>query len=199
VFTAQVDAQTTNEAAGTGLAYNITCNFGLSDQVNTIENQEAQEMDKLGPPAEWSDPSAPSLATLAVGTVLELQQDLQILPGTDKETSYIVEQNGLMTETSFQALQLPFRFAYAQFFDANNLYLHPVTYPKGMKLVVTSISSHGFSDSPGQEFEIHFSTQNSEGISDPIVRMNLEGRRDGSSDLKLPEFIEMMKPVFKIL
>ena len=191
-LSAGVDTEFHNDQNGTGYLYKISCNFGLSDEVNHINQVENAEMDKLGPPAQWSDPQAPSIQKMPIGTLFVLNRDLDVDPSVG--TYDIVEDHGLMTDDDFMKLELPFRYAFAKFFDPNNNYMYAVHYPKGMVLGLTGIEVTG-------EIELDFKTVSMpagfSGTIDPINRMEVDGRR-GTTDVKIPQFVEFMKPVFDI-
>ena len=177
--------------------YDVSCSFGLSDAVNTQESADIAEMNALGPAQEWQDLSAPSLELLPVGTVIELTKDMDVNPGSDKGLTKFVEQNGLMTEVGFGHLKLPYRFAYADFFNANNGYLNPTHYPKGIRLKVTQVVKNSFSTG-GHSYDIILKLAdlpaNSTTGLDPITRITVTGRRSGSGDIKIPQFAALLLP-----
>lgn len=183
------------------LGYDVMCSFGLSDAVASDEATETAEMNKLGPAPEWPEPTAPSVQDLPVGTVFELTKDMGIRPGSNTALTRFVEQNGLMTEAGFDALKLPYRFAFADFFNANNLYIIQTHYPKGMRLEVTKVEMTTF-DTGGHEFEL---TLKLVGLPagytaavDPIVRMKVTGRRSGAADIKIPQLAALLSPVMSL-
>lgn len=193
----QIGARHTDWKSQRGASYSVSCNFGLSDVVDKIKTSAEAEMDRLGPAVDWNDPSAPSLATLQKGTVLKLNRDLTILPGSDTAQTYLVEQNGLMTLKSFNALRLQYRFGFAEFFNSNNGYIYKTSYPAGTAMTVVEVKTQTY---PGGEVSYILALAPLEqGGPDPIVRMNVTGRRSGRGDMKIPQFVELLKPAFDVI
>lgn len=204
---ASASALYSKPAKNQALQATVSCSFGLTESINQIDTQEEKEMDELGPEAEWRDPSALSLAQLPIGTILELTQDLDVTLGEyGHARNYLVEQKTTnITDTEFHSIHLYQRFAWAQFFNQNNGYLKPVQYPKGTKLIVTQLKvqplmnrkSAGFGAS---EYKLAFTTIPSkhDKNSDSITWMKVYGRRSGSADIKIPQFIELVQPYFKV-
>jgi hypothetical protein len=201
IFTATAQAEYHNRSLQVGTSYRVSCNFGLSAEVDANEDAEKEEMDRLGPAPEWSDATAASVADLPIGTTLELMQDLDIIPNKDKATTTFVEENGLMTPSAFTDLRLPYRFAFAQFYNANNGYMYSTHYPAGLKMAVTSVVINKFA-SGGHEYEITLKTvsvpASYQGTLDPIVRLRVNGRRSGSADIKVPQLEALLQPIMRL-
>jgi hypothetical protein len=169
-------------------SFRVSCSPGLTARVEAGRMNEQQEMDRLGPQAEWHDTSAPSLAKLPLGTIFELTNDLD----TDHGTSFI-EEHG---QDEGRGIELPYRFASAQFHPANNAYLSRTIYPKGSKLKLQSIEVQNYS-SGGHGYILRFENLSPD-VKDPITWMSLDGRRSGSSDMKIPQMRELLGSHFKI-
>lgn len=197
VGTVSFHAERKNYATREGTSYDISCSLGLNSLVDGIKANDEAEMNRLGPAANWEDPTAPSLSQLPVGTVLELTKDLAINPGSDRATTYFVEQNGLLTLAQFNALRLQFRFAFAEFYNANNGYINPAFYPRGTQIRVEGITRHDFT-SGGHEYYLTFRTLTG-GVNDPITTMKVDGRRSGRSEITIPQFVQLIAPAFKIV
>lgn len=189
-------AEQHDEDTGTGRLYSVHCTLGLNALVEAQKAADEAEMDRLGPSREWPDQQAPSLEQLAVGTVLELTRDIDVRPGTNRAETTLVEANGLMTHAAFWELRLPFRFAFAEFFNANNGYIRDTHYPRGMRLRIEQIQRRDFS-SGGHEYVMKFTTEGA--VEDPIVWMKVTGRRAGATDVVVPQFAQLLAPAFRIV
>lgn len=180
--------------------YWVTCDFGLHDVVETIEARWDQEVEALGPPLEWSDASAPNLATLKKGSIIEVTREFTVKAGRP----YIVEQNGLLDSDDYSKIPHQYRFANVWLMNANNgYYLRAATYPKGLKMkVVDVVPNRSETLNPWTEYEIQLQTIETNAwpfqIVDPILRMKVTGRRSGRAEVKIPQFVEMMKPYMKV-
>lgn len=176
--------------------YRLFCSFGLTDVINENRDKEEKEMDRLGPPKEWSDPNAASVGALPVGTVLEVTRDFSAEVGHN----VIVEYNGEMGESAFDKIELQYRFAFIKFSNANNGYNEKTPYAKGIKMRVTSVEYRPYvGDEKGGEYRIGLEPV-SEGprASQPITYMIAIGRRAGRSEMKLPQFTEILKPIMSV-
>jgi hypothetical protein len=178
-----------------GYSYRAYCTFGLHDLVDALKKEDTRQMDILGPQPDWEDTSATSIEWLPEGTVLELTEDLEVIPGTDTARTTFIEQNGL--HTHFPKISYRFRFASAEFFNANNSYNNgTVQYPKGMRILVTKVER---AENPGGYY-LRFKTVSDPKlptIQDPITWMQLDGRR--AHDIKIPQFAELVKSKFKVI
>jgi|GEM_PF-6050978 len=180
--------------------YWVSCSFGLHDVVETIEARWEREVEALGPPLEWPDQSAPNLETLKKGSIIEVTRAFTVQAGRP----YIVEQAGLVDSDAFSDIPHLDRFANVWLMNGNNgWYLRAATYPKGLKMkVVDVIPSHVEAINPWTQYEIHLQTIEKEEwpfrMVDPILRMKVMGRRGGRAEVKLPQFVEMMKPYMKV-
>ena len=169
----------------------VSCTPGLNHQVEVINQREEREMDRLGPQAEWHDPSAASLTKLPLGTIFELKNDLDTEKGT-----HFVEEHGQMSQGQFLGLRLPFRLAHGEFHPVNNGYLARSVYPKGSKLKLKAIEVQPYSPQ-GHGYILRFENL-SPGVKDPITWMSIDGRRSGSSDVKIPQMVELLESHFRI-
>jgi len=180
--------------------YAVSCSFGLSDWVNAQQAADLAEMNALGPAQEWQDRKAKSVAGLPVGTVFELTQSIDINSNSNWATNF-VEQNGLMSESNFQQLRLPYRFAYAEIFNDNNGYIRPTHYPKGMRLKVVKVVANTF-DNGGHSYNIFVKflgpASGPGSVADPVNRITVTGRRSGLGDLKIPQLAALLRPYMKI-
>lgn len=159
-----------------------------------------QSMDEMGPPLEWPDASAPNLETLKRGSVIEVTQTFTVLAGQN----YIVEQNGLLEASELSKIPHPTRFANVWLMNGNDgIYHRPATYTKGMKMKVLGVTpKRENGPNAWTEYEIKVKILDKSEwpfqIVDPIVSMNVLGRRSGRAEVKLPQFIEMMKPYMSV-
>jgi hypothetical protein len=148
---------------------------------------------------DWSDANAPSLETLRRGSIIEVTQEFTVRAGRN----YIVEQNGLLESEQFAKIP-QYRFANVWLINQNDgTFLRPTTYPSGLKMKVLNVIPHrSASLNAWTEYEIQLKTIQAEEwpfqIVDPIVHMTVTGRREGRADVKLPQFVEMMKPYMKV-
>lgn len=170
-------------------------------ELAAIRAQETAQMDKLGPPRDWPDASAPSVQRLPLGAILELTRDLDVDPRNGNAKTYIVEQHGLMTSGEFGALKLQYRFAFVEFFNANNGYVLPAHYPKGLRMAVTGVNVNT-TIAGGHTYDITLKLVSVpagyHAPIDPITRLRLEGRRSGAGEAKIPQLKDLLRPVMSL-
>lgn len=187
----------------------VSCDFGITESINNDKLEKQKKMDALGPAAEWSDPSAPSLSQLPMGTILEFNQDLEFSNQKNGPLkNYIVEQHPTnMSWKDFWEIPLGLRYAYLEFYTANNGYGPGLKkYPKGTKLVVTELkiqpmgSNNNRAGLHSNQYVLRLKAihTDQDKNNEPIMRMEVYGRRGGRADIKIPQFIELAKPSFKV-
>lgn len=175
--------------------YDVRCSFGLSDAVASQEAADTAEMNRLGPAAEWADPTAKSVAQLPVGSIIEITKDITVDPAN--AANVFVEQNGLTTDAAFNAMKLQYRFAFARFYNANNGYMNLTRYAKGTRMEVTKIEVEPY-ESGGQGYQIYMKPVGAIQAADSIVRMEVDGRRSGASDIKIPQLQQLIAPAMSL-
>lgn len=192
VFSASFAHREVDWAHGEGRHYDLSCHFGFSDEINKIKDAEEKEMDRLGPARDWPDRQAPSMSEIRPGAVIEFTRDLEILPGSDKAKVLFVEEVGLQTLKEFNALRLPFRYAYAEIHNANNGYLERTEYPKGLRMKVVKVESQRLNDA-AVRYDLLLETLSPSAVLDPVKRIEIYGRRGGRSDLKIDQAVELLR------
>ncbi len=175
--------------------YSLSCSLGLKNIVNKLRLKKDQQMDRLGPPANWEDETAQSIKELPVGTIFEIKEDLTI--DQYAENTKFVEMNGQMSFSEFYQIKLPFRFAVVDISNEMNNYTSTVTYKKGSRIKLNEIKAVEKSNG-AVEYLLNFDNLSSE-VKDPITQMRVYGRRGGRSDMKIPQLVEILKTNFNII
>jgi hypothetical protein len=187
----------------------IFCQFGLGDDTDRKEKDYEATLDRLGPAAEWSDALAPSLGSLSIGTRIELKSDINIGQGLA-----VIESLGAVPVGTYGKAQIPAgltfpeRLAWTQFdgfttqrdgFKPTDEQIMKFVYPKGLVFVVVETPAIKLLFSPyvGQSngYSIHLKSTNP---AYPDAEFQALGRRNGLADIKTSQWIDMLKPYFKI-
>ncbi|MEK6627173.1 MAG: hypothetical protein AABY53_00975, partial [Bdellovibrionota bacterium] len=183
-----------------GFDFRLTCSFGLSDVSNKTYRNMHVRMDQLGPAAEWYDPAAPSLSALKAGTILEFTQDIEIgYNGSSTALpNEIIEYHGLMSDERYKTenIILPRRFSYVHFYPLQTKkFSNAIYFIKRTSLSLVNIQR--IDTALNHHYVLSFKNitpaNNAAEAGFSEISIRAVGRRGGFSDIKIPQFIELLK------